>query len=289
MLKTVKCSIKNEDVVKIMAQYQTEERGKLKKHWVESAISLAMQSRWEEAVTVNRNIIDLFPNDVDAYNRLGRAYTELGRYKEAKEAYQRAVEIDPNNAIAQKNLARLGNVAVEEMPVRTTEKVDPHLFIAEMGKTGVANLVRTAPKQQLATMAVGDQVYLKPEGRALLVQNSRGEYLGQVEPKVSQRLIDLMKGGNRYAAALVSLEDTNVKIIIRETYKDPSQAGKVSFPTKVTEAPGVRPYIKDTLLKYEFEEEELPEEEAEYGIEAEGEAEEGIEESEFEPEEQVTD
>lgn len=275
--------------MKDMAQYQAEERGKLKKHLVEAAISLAMQSRWEEAVAVNNNIIEMFPNDVDAYNRLGRAYTELGRYKEAKEAYQRAVEIDPNNAIAQKNLVKLANVAVEKVAVKTTEKVDPHMFIAEMGKTGTAHLVRTAPKEKLATMAVGDQVYLRPEGRALMVYNSRDEYLGQVEPRLSQRLIDLMRGGNRYAAAIVSLEDSNVRIIIRETYKDPSQAGKVSFPTKVTEAPGVRPYIKDTLLKYEFEEEELAEEELEYGLEEQGELEEGAEELEFEPEEQLTD
>lgn len=271
-----------------MTQYQTEERGKLKKHWVEMAISLAMQSRWEDAVTVNRNIIEMFPNDVDAFNRLGRAYTELGKYKEAKESYQRAVEIDPNNAIAQKNLARLGNVAVEEIKVRTTEKVDPHLFIAEMGKTGIASLVRTAPKDKLATIAPGDQVYLRPEGRALMVQNSRGEYLGQVEPRVSQRLIDLMKGGNRYAAALVSFEDGNARLIIRETFQDPSQLGKVSFPTRIAEAPGVRPYIKDTLLKYEFEEEEeLPDEELEYGAEEERDGEESVEESEFEPEEQM--
>ncbi|MCL5264567.1 MAG: tetratricopeptide repeat protein [Chloroflexi bacterium] len=272
-----------------MAQYQSEDRSKLRKHWVDLAISLAMQSRWDEAVSANRNIIDLFPNDVDAYNRLGRAYTELGRYKEARQAYQRAVEIDPNNAIAQKNLAKLGNVTVEEIPVRTTEKIDPHLFIAEMGKTGVANLVRPAPREKLATMAVGDQVYLRPEGRALLVQNSRGEYLGQVEARVSQRLIDLMKGGNRYAAALVSLEDSSVRLIIREVFQDPGQAGKVSFPVKVAEAPGIRPYIKETLLKYELEEEELPEEELEFETEGEFESEESTEETEFEPEEQLAD
>jgi hypothetical protein len=272
-----------------MAQYQTEERGKLKKHWVEMAISLAMQSRWEDAVKVNRDILELFPNDVDAYNRLGRAHTELGHYKEARESYGRAVEIDPNNAIAQKNLAKLGNVAIEAAPVATTEKVDPHLFIAEMGKTGVANLVRPAPKERLATIAVGDQVYLKPEGRALLVQNSRGEYLGQVEPRASQRLIDLMKGGNRYAAAIVSLEDNNVRVILRETYQDPSQAGKVSFPTKTADAQGIRPYIKETLLKYEFEDEEPSDEDLEYGTDGESEEEEGPEESEFEPEEQVAD
>ncbi len=269
-----------------MAHYQTDERAKLRKHWVEQAISLAMKSKWEEAITVNRTIIDLFPSDVDAYNRLGRALTELGSYKDAKDAYQRAVEEDPNNAIAQKNLARLAHLSVEQAVNSTSEKIDPRLFIAETGKTGTATLVRTAEKSLLAKMTVGDQVYLKPEGRALLVQNSRGETLGQVEPRMSQRLIDLMRGGNRYAAGLVTIEDNNVRIIIRETYQDPSQGGKVSFPSKGESAP-VRPYIKETLLKYELEDDELPEEEDDSEFGAYGEADEGTEETEFEPEGQT--
>ncbi|MBI4317246.1 MAG: tetratricopeptide repeat protein [Chloroflexi bacterium] len=276
------------DVEMKMAHYQTEDRARLRRHWVDQAIQLAMQSRWEEAVGANRAIIELYPNDVDSHNRLGRAYTELGRYREAKESYQRAVELDPNNAIAQKNLARLGNVTIEQLPTPTTERIDPHLFITETGKTGVAGLVRPASKEVLAKMAVGDQVYLKPEGRALLVLNSRGEYLGQVEPKQSQRLIDLMKGGNRYSAALMSLDDSSVRIIIREAYQDPSQAGRVSFPTKVAEVTPIRPYIKETLLRYELEEEEEgAEEEAEFSPEEEVE-EEAAEETEFEPEEQAT-
>ena len=43
------------------------------------AIQLAMQGQWQEAAAVNRAIIAVFPNDVDAYNRLGKALTELGR------------------------------------------------------------------------------------------------------------------------------------------------------------------------------------------------------------------
>lgn len=238
-----------------MTNFQVEERAKQRKHWVDQAIALAMQGKWEEAIGVNQSILEIYPNDVDACNRLGRALTELGRFREAKDAYSRAVAIDPLNAIAQKNLARLSAVSAEtaERPVR--EKVDARFFIAESGKTGVANLFRTAGRDVLARMAVGDQVYLHPEGRALYVRNARGETLGQVEPKLSQRLIDLMKGGNRYAAAVMSLEDHGVKIIIRETYQDPSQAGKLSFPTK-GEPTGVRPYIKDTLIRYEADEEE---------------------------------
>src|SRR5512146_1490825 len=99
-----------------MTNFQVEERAKLKKHWVDQAIALAMQNKWEEAVGGNQTILDLYPNDVDAYNRLGRALTELGRYGEAREAYSKAVKIDPLNAIAQKNLSRLSALSVQTAP-----------------------------------------------------------------------------------------------------------------------------------------------------------------------------
>ena len=67
------------------------------------AIAMAMEGRWQEAVAANRAIIADFPQDVEAYNRLGRACLQVGEYAQAKEAYRQAMEIDPYNAIARKN------------------------------------------------------------------------------------------------------------------------------------------------------------------------------------------
>lgn len=67
-----------------------EERLRAKRHSTERAIALAMASRWEEAAKVNRELLELFPDDVDAQNRLGKALTELGRFGEARYAYSRA-------------------------------------------------------------------------------------------------------------------------------------------------------------------------------------------------------
>ena len=238
-----------------MTNYQIEERAKQKKHWVDQAIALAMQSKWDEAIGLNQTILEVYPSDVDALNRLGRALTELGRFGEAREAYRRAVGLDPLNSIAQKNLSRLSALHDEVAPRPARGKVDPRFFLAETGKTGITSLVRTARRDVLARMAVGDQVYLYPEGRGLYVRNARDEPLGQVEPKLSQRLIDLMHLGNLYAAAIMSLDGASVRVIIRESYQDPSQSGRVSFPTR-GDAVGVRPYTKDSLLRHDADEEE---------------------------------
>ena len=238
-----------------MVQSQIESTTKQKRLLVEHAVALAMRNRWEEAVKWNQEILGIERNDVDAYNRLGRAYTELGRHADARSAYQRAVEIDPNNVIARKNLARLASVRGEE-PGSANGGIDLRLFAPETGKTATVNLLRPANKDTLAKVASGDQLVLEIEGRALIAKTRSGKYVGQVEPRLAQRLIDLMKGGNQYAAALLSIESGQPKIIIREIHQHPTQAGKISFPPKVAEAVGVRPYIRGTLLKYGVDEDE---------------------------------
>ena len=49
----------------------------------------AARGEWEAAVETNRQLVEL-GGDVDAYNRLGKALSELDRNEEALEAYQAA-------------------------------------------------------------------------------------------------------------------------------------------------------------------------------------------------------
>ncbi len=234
--------------------YQTGE-ARMRRQRTKEVISLAMQGRWEEAVIANRGIIDIFPHDVGAYNRLGKALTELGRYREAKEAYSGTLEIDPKNAIARRNLRRL--YLLEEMQPSLEGDPNgavPHLFIEEMGKARVARLQQLAPREVLAKMAAGDLVYLRPEGQSRVVENRGGEYLGKVEPRIGSRLVKLIKGGNRYTAAITSLADNEVRVIIKEIFQHLSQQGRPSFPVKGRG--DFRPYVRDSILKYELEEEQ---------------------------------
>ncbi len=235
--------------------YREEEKTRLRRQSSRQAIALAMEGRWREAVAANKSLIESFPNDVDAYNRLGRAYMELGEHSQAREAYRGAIELDPYNVIAKKNLNRLsylGEAAVSSEG--DFRKVEPQQFIEEVGKTGVVNLCRLAPPEILAKMVAGGRVNLKMDGSSLIVENSWGEYLGQVEPKHGQRLIKLMEGGNKYTAAIVSSAEAVVTVIIREVYQDPSQAGRLSFPSKGPES--LRPYVGDRIIRRELEHEE---------------------------------
>jgi hypothetical protein len=243
--------------------YQTDDRARVRRQRAEQAINLAMESKWEEAAQVNRNILTAFPNDVDAYNRLGKALTELGRYGEARAAYGRTLEIDAANSIAKKNLSRLqtlGDVAASGVEAR--QKVDPDLFIEETGKTGTTQL-QNADAAVLKTMSAGDLIHLTERDNQLQVTDPSGTYVGTVEPRLALRLINFMKTGNQYAAAIASVSPGGDagRIIIKETAQSPENVGKLSFPATAPE--GFRPYTREGLVKYELDDEDTEHEDTE--------------------------
>jgi tetratricopeptide (TPR) repeat protein len=237
-----------------MVYYQLSEKTKLRRHRTNEAIALAMQSRWEEAAAVNKSIIEMFPDDADAYNRLGKALTQMGKYAEAKEAYRHALEIEPTNSIARKNLDRLSHLSETGPGQKGGKQVSAHLFIEETGKTEVTNLHQVAPREVMAKLAAGDPVSLKAKRQRLIVESIDGEYIGEIEPKLGLRLIKLMEGGNKYTAAIARISEDKGKVMIKEVYRHPSQAGRPSFPTRV--ADDFRPYVKNTVLRYELEDDE---------------------------------
>lgn len=222
---------------------------------IQEAIKLAQENRWQEAVVANQSIIEVFPNDVDAYNRLGRSYMELGELKKAKEAYSKALELSPSNSIAKKNLDRLALLkGVHIAKNEQRRKLPPSAFIPDTGKAGVVNLLEIAPQSVLVKMVPGEQVFLTVRNQDVVVENYKGEYLGLVEPEHGLRLAKLIKGGNQYIAGIVSLDNDKVKVMIRETMQHPSQTGKLSFPIRVAES--YPAHVKDSLLRHSAGEDE---------------------------------
>lgn len=233
-----------------------EEKARLKKQWTELAVKQAQQGQWEEAVNTNKNILNLFPQEPDAYNRLGKAHSELGHYTEARQAYSQTLKYSPGNSIARRNLERLEQL--QETPVQpaiAVDRIDPRLFIEETGKTGVTELINLAPPALLARVGVGDRVQLRPDGHRLLARNAAEETIGQIEPRLAGRLNEFITAGNRYAAAILAKEQGQIRLIIREEYQHPSMFGRVSFPSQGS-GDTFRPYVKDSMLRYDREDED---------------------------------
>jgi tetratricopeptide (TPR) repeat protein len=242
-----------------MSVFQSEDRLRLKRLRSEKAIQLAMQNRWEEAVDLNRQILELFADDVDTHNRLGKALLELGRYAESREAYEQAARLDPSSTIAQKNIQRLTKLIEEEAPAPPSTPLDPRLFIEESGRTVVTTLVDLGSPEVLAKLTAGDQLKVEPVENRIKVLDLTDGVVGQLEPKLAQRVTRLLEIGNRYSAAVTSVDDESVRVILRETHRDPSMGNRPSFPASVVDAG--RAYTRD-ILRYDLEEtdEDLTEE-----------------------------
>ena len=142
-----------------------------------------MEGRWEEAASVNKSILSLFPNDADAHNRLGRALMEQSRYAQAKKAYKKALELDTTNQIARKNLGRIDALIKGKSEPKSASKVDAALFVEAIGKSTVTVLRRSA-SNVLPSLSAGDGVELLPQGKTLAVETADKKFLGAVEPKL---------------------------------------------------------------------------------------------------------
>lgn len=234
--------------------FQAEDRTKAKRQQADLAIRAALEGRWADAAELNQTIVSAFPADVDALNRLGKAMTELGNYDKARGAYMKTLELDSLNAIARKNLSKLEGMGGKKKAAKKSsgQKLPPHMFIEETGKTGNTTLVRPTMKVAVA-MSGGDQVKLRKDKRgALFVDTMDGEQIGEIEPKLAQRLVKLMDTGNEYVGAIVNISDAGVRVFIRESFQHSTNVGKLSFPPSATEpAESIRPYLKTRLVRDE--------------------------------------
>lgn len=233
-----------------MSASDTETRGRAKRQLEDLARDLAGESRWAEAIEVNQQLIERSPKDVNAFNRLGKAYFELHKYRSAYEAYSTAAAIDPANVIAQRNLSRIEPLkAIEEDgEVQAMQQViRPGIFIEEVGKTYVDDLVNVAGQEVLTELSSGNQLTISVDGDDVQVNDQTGRYIGQVEPRLAKRLKELLSLGNRYEVFVTSSSGQSVRVIIREAYKHPEMGNRLSFPRQGKVAIP-RAYLRDTRL-----------------------------------------
>lgn len=226
----------------------------------QSAVTLASQAKWEDALRLNGEILQMFPDDPEAHNRIGHALSQLNRVQEAIEAYEKTVEAQPTNVIAQRNLTRLRRIVeAGEISAASAQKLQPAFFIEEVGKTGITNLTELAGQETLVRVSAGDEVKVEEKDGALQASSLDGAYLGKIEGALAERLSRLMAGGNRYQAGVVMAEGNRLRILIREVFQSPEQEGRISFPPKT--GADVRGYTRESLLRRTGDEDEEADEE----------------------------
>lgn len=226
-------------VKRIHALAPTKTPQATKRQLIADAVTASLEGRWEDALSLNDQIIGRFPRETEALNRKGRALIELRQLSAARDAYSEALKTDPANMIARRNLQRLG--LLYNRSEGTLEGADtapstiPHssVFVEEIGKTWVDDLANPAELARLSEVSPGEKLRIDSSDGKITVLSDDGIRLGEVDARIAQRIRQLLEGGNRYDVYALGVSSQSLRFIIREVHKDPSQATRISFPRQI--------------------------------------------------------
>lgn len=89
-------------VVAVTAPAAADEREDAKNQ-VQFGIRVAQIGLWREAITHWERAVKLDPTYAPAYNNLAIGYEQQGEFEKARNAYEKALELNPNNAYIKQN------------------------------------------------------------------------------------------------------------------------------------------------------------------------------------------
>lgn len=196
----------------------------------QDAIDAALCGSWGKALQLNEEILKENPKDIDALNRLGRAYAELGNVQKARENVTKVLKIDPFNSIAQKALDRWKGVKIGSVPM--SGPISSQMFLEEPGKTKIVSLLHLGSQNRMAESNAGDEVKFNCRSHRVSVLSLSGKYIGRLPDDLSARIRKLDNLGYEYKAFIKSVDKTEIKILIRETKRPTKLSDIPSFPAE---------------------------------------------------------
>lgn len=225
------------------------------------AIDAALEGRFNDALKLNKKILKLDSQNVDALARLARAFMELGRFNLAKRYYAEVLKYDPYNPIAVKNLRIIKGFKVNGHPQASNgQKLTSSLFLQEPGKTKLVNLLKVAEPAKLSQAFCGMKVVAQVKNRKIIVLDSKGAYLGILPDDICYLLIRLLRGGNKYEFFIKSIKVNGLQVLIKEVFRSKRFKNQPSFVEGTTLQPTSKIH---TFPEEDNGEEEIDEEEQE--------------------------
>lgn len=193
----------------------------------QKAVAAALAGDWKKAEKINKQIFKNDKSDIDALNRLARAYAEQSNLKKAKETAQKVLKISPFDQIANKSLKRWKGLRRGETIVSGPSSAEA--FLEEPGKTKMISLLHLGASSILAKLDAGDEVKLAPHKHRISITTLDGKYIGRLPDDIAATLRKLIKSGNKYQTLIKSIETQDVRVFIRETKRSEELKGIPSF------------------------------------------------------------
>lgn len=179
---------------------------------IQKAINSALKYNWAEAIKLNLQILKNDPEDVDALNRLARAYFESGHSTKAITTSKKVLKLDPDNNIAKKAIIRFKQAKPTKLDQNKTDTIS---FIEESGKTKLTALINLGSEKICSCLAAGEEVYLATHAHKVSVTTRNNKYIGKLADDISARIRLFIKDGHKYKVIIKSANKDQVKVFIK--------------------------------------------------------------------------
>ena len=232
------------------------------KNLVLDATQLALKGQWKKAITANKQILSINKSDVSALNRIGKAQLELGKLKDSKKSYTKALQIDPLNAIARRNLKELEQMKDaktlqgKKQSTSNMEKLVRNEILIQTASRSAEFVIDKPNIRAIQNLVPGTELNIIASTNGIEITNIRKVSLGSIEPRSSIRLKTCIDAGSKFEVIFKdNFENTGI-IQILETHRDPSVVLETPFIHSIVESERSK-ILADVMLYSEDENAEL--------------------------------
>ncbi len=194
---------------------------------IQIAIKTAVNKDWEQAISINEEILKSLPDDIPTLNRLGIAFSMNGKPKDSEKTFKKVLSIDPKNLIAKNNIERL-------KVLKGAGLINPYIqnisFIEEPGKSKVVPLVSVGEPKVFSELNIGEPVEISPSKHKVKVCSQNKQFIGYLPDNISHRMLKLLDAGYKYKTSMKSVSQKNACVFIQEIYASKKLRGLPSFP-----------------------------------------------------------
>lgn len=208
----------------------------------QKAIKAALNSNWSEAITLNEEILQQNPNDMNVKLRLGKAYLQASEFSKAKMIFKEVLDKDPINKIAQKNL-ELAKSQKKETESNLGAKVG---LIKEPGTSNEIYFDITEKGITANNFSRGDSLELHIVKAGVMLQGYRGNNLtdlGLLEKSLANKIYEAKKEGAVIKAVVLSGKDKKLEVLLSST-----------LPIFKSRKQETKPYVKKGALDEDMDE-----------------------------------
>ncbi len=186
----------------------------MNKKLAQKAVKAALSGDWQNAIELNRLLLQEDHEDIHALNRLANAYAANGDIENAKKTAQTALGVDPSNLIANRLLEKW--LICKGNEVQKTKSINPSIFIEEPGKTRTISLINLGDDLLIKQLTPAEKVEIKAHNHKVCVYTTEAKYIGRLPDDIAARMKVMLEMGNQYGSYIKKADEENVMIFVRE-------------------------------------------------------------------------